>query len=260
MAICWMRTIGCIIMSYAAMFLYKILHFDVEEREGKHHAVYLGGVRKFIWTYATIFECIAVILFGASWAELIVGVMENNERAIDHIHKSNHLIAVGMSIALATNMIARLAHENVIEEFKYAWELYIGQNVFQFIAICMVIPLRSMFSEELLLEHPWVRGFYICCILLLLNVLFFVDEVLNYQYLKDLVEYESKNTTVYGDKSIEMVVTPRHMSTISNPEINSKIISLDDHVKEEEEKRKQSQLANMHGENEIPENGDGMDC
>jgi low temperature requirement protein LtrA len=195
------RTIGCIIMGYAAMFLYKTFHFDVEAREGEAHAVYLGGIRKCIWIYATIMECVGILLFGASYGELIEGVMKFDDKAIGHIHKSNELMAVGMSVALGANLIARRAHKLVLEDFYYAWELYVAQNLFQVMAICLVAPLCHMFSESFLLEHPYVRSLYICCILFALNVLFFIDEILQFKFLQDNVRREAAHLSALEHKS-----------------------------------------------------------
>jgi len=221
------RTIGCIIMGYIAMFLYKTFHFDVEEREGDTHAIYLGGIRKCIWIYATIMECVGILLFGASYGELIEGVQKIDAAAIGHIHKSNELMAVGLCLALGSNLVARLSHKLVLEDFYYAWELYVAQNVFQLIAICLIAPLCHMFSESFLLDHPWIRSFYICCILFILNAFFFIDEIFQFKYLKENIRLEAARLSALEHKSIQMFeVQPR-------PRISTSIISMEAHLKEE---------------------------
>lgn len=235
---CVTRTIGCIVMGYVTMFLYKIFHFDVEEYEGHTHAVYIGGIRKFMWTYAMIFECVGIVLFGASIGELIEGVMQ--EHAMKHIHKSNVMMAVGMSVALAGNMISRLCHKRELEEFEYAWELWLGQNVFQFVAICLIIPLPHLFSEALLSKVPWVRSIYVSAIIFILNCFFFVDEILEYRYLKNLIDFKTKHET----KSIEVG------QISSSPK--RKVIPIKDLKEEKNEKKKKE---NLDGNTEIENHG-----
>jgi len=205
---CKKRTIGTIVMGYVTLFLYKIFHFDVEEYEGHTHAVYIGRIHKFIWTYAMIFECVGIVLFGASIGELVEGIMEE-ENSIFSIRKSNVMMAAGMSVALAGNLISRLCHKIELEEFEYAWALWIVQNGFQLVAISLIIPLPFLFSDALLLKSPWVRSIYVSAILFILNSLFFIDEILEHRYLKNLIDIESKHDT----QSIKMSVKPEFIPT-----------------------------------------------
>merc|ERR1712034_233113 len=107
------------------------------------------------------------------------------------------------------NLISRLCHKIELEEFEYAWALWIVQNGFQLVAISLIILLPFLFSDALLLKSPWVCSIYVSSILFILNSLFFIDEILEHRYLKNLIDIESK----HGTQSIKMSVKPEFIPT-----------------------------------------------
>jgi hypothetical protein len=153
-------------------------------------------------------ECTGIVLFGGSMGELIKGVMlddsasdEIKEEMLELIHRSNEMMAVGMSVALGANMVARFACKPTFGEFRYAWELWISQKAFQVITICLIIPLRWLFSEDILVEHPWIRSLHVAILLFLLNFFFFIDEIMEYYHLIGVKEHQETNEL----KSIEII-------------------------------------------------------
>jgi hypothetical protein len=79
-----------------------------------------------------------------------------------------------------------------IEHFKGAWELWICQIAFQLFSICIIFPL-AFIKATFLLAHPWCCGLYISIILLILNFLFYMDEVLEYLHWKKMLAVTSYN-------------------------------------------------------------------
>ena len=77
--------------------------------------------------------------------------------------------------------------------FQGAWVLWICQIGFQFVSICIIIPLPFIkLEEDFLSEHPWVRQLYITTILFILNLLFYLDEVLEYLHWKKIIHRDLK--------------------------------------------------------------------
>jgi len=192
--------ITSILCSYFVMFLYKTFHYDVEEYGEQIHALYLGGFRRVIWMYFTILECVGIILLGSGCGELVDAVLKSEAKpaAAHHrmlsggggdksweqmVEKSIAMLCVGTAVALGANMFCRFSHGIEIGNFTGATTLWYVQQCTQFITIWIIVPLPFiMYAWEE--EFPYVCAVLIIVILFGLDMLFFMDEMLENIYLK----------------------------------------------------------------------------
>jgi len=186
-------------LAYVIMFFYKIFRFDVEEYEGPDHAIFAGGFYKCFWTYFTILEGLGIACIGGGLGQIIEKAMANFEaegpgRRLEEINGpvGIQMFFVGTSLALFSNFFSRFFHNPEVEDFDGAVCLYWVQLALLFVCsslwACLCTFLWDINDFDCAIPSMWVYA----AILFFLNILFYMDEILQYRYIVRVLTEKGK--------------------------------------------------------------------